>query len=153
MGFDVTNHSAIIYDDGTELFTGTTLAGIGEAVVGVLRRPDETANRFVKVLSTMTCQNDLLAAFEEVGGTRWRTQRNTTKALMQAGRAKHQSGTGGWILDLVVAQLFDNGVGRCRIAKSREDSDAELLGVVEESPADVVKKILQAKEKGIDAIY
>lgn len=153
MGFDVANRTAIIYDDGTELFTGTTLAGIGQAVVGVLRNPDKSANRFVKVFSLMTCQKDLLAAFEEVQGLKWQVQRNTTKALMHAGRAKHQSGTGGWILDLVVAQLFDNGVGRCKVAGSREESDSDLLGIVAESPADVVKKILQAQEKGVSAVY
>jgi hypothetical protein len=153
MGFDVANHEAIIYDDGTELFTGTTLAGIGQAVVGVLRKPDATANRFVRVFSLMTCQRDLLAAFEEVEGRKWQVRRNTTQALMRAGRAKHQAGTSGWILDLVVAQLFDNGVGRCKVAGSRADSDSELLGVVEETPENVVKKILQAQKESVDAVY
>jgi hypothetical protein len=84
---------------------------------------------------------------------KWQVHRNTTKALMQAGRAKHQSGTGGWILDLVVAQLFDNGVGRCKVAGSWKESDSDLLGIMEETPADVVKKILEAQEKGVSAVY
>lgn len=39
MGFDVSKHEVIIYDQGKERFTGTTLEGIGQAVVGTLQHP------------------------------------------------------------------------------------------------------------------
>ncbi len=142
MGFDIAQRSAVIYDAGSERFTGTTLEGIGQAVVGVLLRPDETANRFVKVLSIRTCQNELLEAFQSATGTRWDVRRSSTKVLMESGRTKFQAGVGGWILDLIVAQLFDEGEARCVVAPSREDSDADLLGVAEETPRDVVGKAL-----------
>ncbi|KAI1179176.1 NmrA-like family protein [Nemania sp. FL0916] len=64
MGFNISERRATIYDEGTEEFTGTTLEGIGQAVVGVLQHPIETANRFVKVRSIQTSQNALLAAFQ-----------------------------------------------------------------------------------------
>jgi hypothetical protein len=142
MGFDITNHSATIYDSGTEAFTGTTLAGIGQAVVGVLQHPNETRNRFVRVMSIKTCQNELLQAFRAVTGQKWDVHRATTQALLESGRAKHLAGNGGWILDLVVAQLYEEGQGRSRVAESREESDSELLGVVEESARDVAAKVL-----------
>lgn len=144
MGFDIAQCSAVIYDAGTEPFTGTTLEGIGQAVVGVLQHPDETANRFVKVRSIQTCQNELLEAFQSATGSQWDVERSSTKALLASGRSKLQAGVGGWVLELVVAQLFDEGEARGVVASSREDSDADLLGVVEETPQELVAKILKS---------
>lgn len=145
MGFDIAHCSAIIYDSGTEKFTGTTLEGIGQAVLGVLQHLDETENKFMKVQSIQTCQNELLEAFQTATGRQWDIHRSTTKALMESGRSKLQAGTGGWVLDLVVAQLFDEGQARCVVAPSRAESDAELLGVSEETPQEVVAKVLKSR--------
>ncbi|XXH05569.1 hypothetical protein Hte_012001 [Hypoxylon texense] len=141
MGFDVKQRCAVIYDDGTEEFTGTTLDGIGQAVVGVLKHPHETENRFVKARSIQTCQNQLLNAFQRVTGQTWQVQRSSTKDLLESGRRKHQAGISGWVLELVVYQLYTPGEGRCIVA-SREDSDAELLEVAEETPDDIIRKVL-----------
>ncbi|PYH41093.1 aromatic alcohol reductase [Aspergillus saccharolyticus JOP 1030-1] len=143
MGFDVANGSATIYDSGTEQFTGTTLAGIGQAVVGVLLHPQETANRFVKVLSIRTCQNELLEAFQRATGHTWTVQRDTTQRLVASGKRHFQAGVGSWRLELVVAQMFDEGQARCLVAPSWVESDSPLLGVMEERVDDVVAKVLQ----------
>ncbi|KAF9893252.1 hypothetical protein FE257_011682 [Aspergillus nanangensis] len=142
MGFDTSRCSAVIYDSGTEKFTGTTLEGIGQAVVGVLQHPEKTANRFVKVRSIMTCQNELLEAFQYITGKRWDVQHASAQALMESGKRKFQAGESGWVLELVVAQLFDEGQARCVVARSREESDSDSLGIVEESPQDIVQKVL-----------
>lgn len=142
MGFDITNSLATIYDQGEECFTGTTLEGIGQSVAGVLQHPQETANRFVQVLSLKTCQNELLQAFEKVSGKQWGVQRSSTRALLETGRTKHREGAGGWVLDLVVAQLYDEGEARCVVASSREQSDVVLLGVAAEDAEQVVSKAL-----------
>lgn len=149
MGFDVTTRSATIYDRGEEYFTGTTLQGIAQAVVGVLERPEETANRFVRVLSIRTCQNELLQAFRDVtaarvgGGCMWDVRRSTTEALMERGRRRHRAGEKGWVLELAVAQMFDVGEARNVVASSREESDSELLGVAAETAQQVVAKVLE----------
>lgn len=142
MGFNISTNTAIIYDAGTENFTGTTLDGIGQSVVGVLQHPVPTANRFVKVRSIMTCQNELLDAFQSATGVKWEVERGSTQALVDSGKRKFADGVGGWVLDLAVAQLFDLGQGRGVVASSREESDGDLLGVVEESPRRVVEKVL-----------
>jgi hypothetical protein len=153
MGFDVAKRTAIIYDDGTEKFTGTTLAGIAQAVIGVLRNPEQTANRFVKVFSILASQNELLAAFEQAEGAKWSVQHNTTQTLLQTGRAKREAGTTGWILDLVVAQLYDDKSGRSKVARSREETDSELLGVASETPLDVVRKVLAAQQDSVTPVF
>jgi hypothetical protein len=142
MGFDGSKCTAIIYDSGSEYFTGTTLDGIGQSVVGVLLHPEETRNRFIKVMSIKTCQNELLEAFEAVSGTKWTVQRETAQALLERGREKHRSGKAGWILDLVVAQLFQDGQGRSLVAPSWERSDSDLVGMSKESPKDIAAKVL-----------
>ncbi|KAI2604654.1 NAD(P)-binding protein [Hypoxylon sp. NC1633] len=141
MGFDPKQRSAVIYDAGTEEFTGTTLDGIGQAAVGVLKHPSETMNRFVKTRSIQTCQNELLDAFQKVTGQAWDVQRGSTKDLLETGRKKHQEGVSGWNLELVVYQLFAPGEARCIVA-SKEDSDAGLLGIADESAEDVVRKVV-----------
>ncbi|KAI1378726.1 NAD(P)-binding protein [Hypoxylon crocopeplum] len=143
MGFDVKQRSALIYDDGTEEFTGTTLDGIGQTIVGVLKHPGETANRFVKARSIQTCQNQLLEAFQRVTGQTWEVQRSSANDVLESGRKKHQEGAGGWVLELVVYQLYTPGEARCVVA-SREDSDAGLLEIIEETPEDIARKVMNS---------
>ncbi|KAI0882117.1 NAD(P)-binding protein [Annulohypoxylon maeteangense] len=140
MGFDVKQRSAVIYDDGTVEFTGTTLEGIAQAIVGVLKHPDETANRHVKARSIQVSQNKLLDALQRASGQSWEVKRGATSDLLESGREKHQSGVSGWVLELLVYQLFGPG-GRCIVA-SKEDSDADLLEIKEESPDDIARKVL-----------
>ena len=123
MGFDVTQRSAIIYDSGSEPFSGTTLAGVGQAVAGVTQNPSETANRFVKVLSIQTCQTELLQAFEDATNHKRHVRQSTTKALVESGRAKLQASDRGRIFDMLVSQLYDLGEARCVVAPSWKDSD------------------------------
>ncbi|KAI0543683.1 NmrA-like family protein [Xylaria curta] len=143
MGFNVSERRATIYDAGTEEFTGTTLEGIGQSVVGVLQHPTETANRFVKVRSIQVSQNALLAAFQKKATEeeKWEVERSTAQQTLEDGRKKHAQGLNGWVLDLLVFQLYAPGEARCIVA-SRDDSDNLLLGVREESVDEVVEKAL-----------
>lgn len=142
MGFNVAERTAVIYDSGTEHFTGTTLEGIGQSVVGVLRHPDETANRFVRTRSIKTCQNELLEAFQGASSEKWVVTHEKAADLLESGRRKHQAGDRGYILDLLVTQLYEAGSARCVVAARREDSDAELLGIREETAREVAAKAL-----------
>ena len=133
----------MIYDDGTAPFTNTTLSGMAQSVVGVLRNPPATANAFVRVRSVQTCQNELLAAFERATGAKWDVRRSTTEELLASGRRKKEAGDKSWVADLVVAQLYA-GEGRSVVAPAWEESESPLLGVVEESVDDIVAKALEA---------
>lgn len=143
MGFDVQNHKAIIYDEGSERFTGTTLQGIGQAVVGTLQRPEATADRFLAVQSIQTNQNELLQAFEKATGKHWEVTRTRSKELIESGKEDFKTGAGLWRLKLAVATLYDVGQGRGKVAASRDESDAELLGVKDETTDEIVAKLLQ----------
>jgi hypothetical protein len=142
MGFDISKKSAIIYDSGTEYITGTTLEGIGQAIVGVLQHPEETKNRCLKAMSIGTCQNDLLEAFRAVTGEEWEVKRNTTQELYREGLEKREQGDRTWVWILVVTQLYLKDQGLGRVATSWEASDSALLGVVEVSPKEVVASVM-----------
>lgn len=148
MGFDPVSCTATIYDSGTTPFTGTTLSGIGQSVVGILSNPSQTANRFVKIFSIRTCQNELLAAYEKATGKKWSVRKGSSRALMESGKKKFREGDGGWVLELVVGQMFDDseagGKGRCVVAETWEESDGGLLGLREESAEEVVGKVLHS---------
>lgn len=144
MGFDITDHSAIIYDSGTEDFTGTTLEGIGQSVVGVLQNLEETKDRFVKVRSIKTNQKALLEAFEAATEEKWSVKIGSIGAMKESGQANFKAGVSAWILELLVAQLYDEGQARCVLVADENKLDPELLGVLEETPAEVVAKVLKA---------
>lgn len=141
MGFDVSTNTAIIYDAGTETFTGTTIQGITQAVIGVFQHPDETANRVVKVRSVQTCQQELLTAFREATpGKEWKVRHETVANLIKRGRAKREEGL-PWHLDLAVAQLYEEGKARS-VLVSKEDSDNDVVGIRDETVAEIVAKVL-----------
>lgn len=117
------------------------MAGIANAVVGVLNHPAETANRHLLVRSVETCQNELLAAFEQVTGEKWLVAHDKAGDLLVRGREKLANGDRGWVLDLIVAQLLEEGEGRSIIA-SDETADNRLLEMPEENLVDIVKGII-----------
>lgn len=141
MGFDVANRKVTIYDSGTERFTGTTMNGIANAVVGVLKHPQGIANKHLLVRSVETCQNELLRAFEDVTGEKWPVAHETTKDLLVKGREKLANGDRGWVLDLIVAQLLEEGAGRS-IVVTEDKADNGLLGMHEENVLGMVKGIM-----------
>jgi len=151
MGFNLVTQHATIYDAGSEEFTGTTLAGIGQSVVGVFRNLEKTANRFVAVRSIKTCQNELLAAFQKLTsssppsqqqqGEGWTIEHSTAQHLLEEGRRKHAQGNSAWRLDLLVYQLYAPGEARC-VVGGEDNADSKLLGIEQESAEEVVRKAL-----------
>ena len=117
------------------------MPGIATAVVGILRHPQETANRHLLVRSVETCQNELLVAFEEATGKKWPISHDTTAQLIARGREKHSKGDRAWVLDLIVGQLLEEGAGRSIVATA-ETADNTLLEMPEENVLDIVKGIV-----------
>ncbi|KAK2773039.1 hypothetical protein FQN52_004724 [Onygenales sp. PD_12] len=141
-GFHLPTHTARIYDSGTEPFTGVLIASIGQAVVGTLLNPTPTANKFLRIRSLETNQNEILAAFERVTAKKWTVERISTKELYRAGQEKLAKGDMGWVLDVVVTQIFEEGKGRS-VVVSREEADNGLVGVEEVEVEDVVRDIVR----------
>lgn len=59
-------NQTIIYGSGDQLFSATTLASVGEAVVGTLNHLEQTKNRAVRIQDALVSQNKLLALAKKV---------------------------------------------------------------------------------------
>ncbi|EDN11347.1 isoflavone reductase [Histoplasma capsulatum] len=140
-GFDLANKEARIYDSGNEHITGVLIDSVGQAVVGTFLNPVETANKFLRIRSLETTQNEILAAFEQLTESKWAVERISTQELYRIGREKMAMGKAGWILDILCTQIFADGGGRSVVA-TWEDSDNTLVGVQEVELQDVIRGIV-----------
>lgn len=131
--------STPIYDGGDVTVSGTTLAGVGRAVVGVLKNPKETKNRFVYVAETEFTQNRLL----KVSGNEGKVQREEIKIAdleKQAYDALKETPPNGYkfAVNLILTGIYGGKYG-AHITKT----DNELLGIqrlTDSEVAEVVKK-------------
>jgi hypothetical protein len=138
----LSKHTANIYDSGDEPLTITTGSAIGTAVANILIHFDETANRFLKIRSAKTSQNQILAALEDVTAKKWDITKLSTQQIA-AGRKKKLEDKKFLeaFLDLLTVQLFEEGMGRGYIT-GLEESDNLLLGIEEEDIRDIVRRIV-----------
>jgi NAD(P)-dependent dehydrogenase (short-subunit alcohol dehydrogenase family) len=78
LGFDIKNHTAVLYDEGKNLISGTTLPTIGKAVVAVLHNPQLTLNKRIFVADATFTQQQALALLEKYTNTKWSVNNVTT---------------------------------------------------------------------------
>jgi uncharacterized protein YbjT (DUF2867 family) len=103
LGFDINNRTAVLYDQGKNLTSGSTLPTIGKAVVAILRNPQATLNKRVFVADAVFTQQQALALFEKYTNTKWSvTNVNTANARKEAeenlAKGNIQQAFGGYIL-------------------------------------------------------
>ena len=129
--------STPIYDRGDAIVSGTTLAGVGRAVVGVLKNPEETKNRPVFVAETEFTQNQLL----KLSGNESKIQREEIKIadLEQQGYdALKESPPNGqtFAFNLILTAIYGGKYG-AHFTKT----DNELLGIRKLSDAEVAEVV------------
>jgi hypothetical protein len=142
VGFDIKQRKARLIDDGTEPFSAVTVRDVATAVCGILKHPEQTKNRMLHIRSVETCQVDILGAFKlEMGGQDWEVHVESSAEVYE--RAKHAQSVGDrkGQMGFLPVQLFAKGGGRS-IVVSREDSDNELLGLVEKDIRVIVRDVL-----------
>lgn len=80
--FDVRNRKAYILDGGNIKFSNSNLDFIGKAVVRILEKSDETANKLLYIHSTHCTQLELLDALEKATGDKFeRIEQDSQKEL------------------------------------------------------------------------
>ena len=126
-----------LYDGGESLFSATTLASIGQAVVGVLSHPEETKNRFVYVKDIDVSQNQLLAIAKKVDpGKTWEEPTLVDTAGIE--KSSYESLAKGEITQSAMyGFLFRAIFGPSEYGSRFAKSDNELLGVKGKTEADV----------------
>ncbi|KAI0556113.1 hypothetical protein F4679DRAFT_18325 [Xylaria curta] len=113
-----------LYDGGERHFSTTTLESIGKAVVGVLRKPEETKNRAVYVQDAAPTLKQLEAVAEKVTGSAWQSQEvsieNDQLPPAFAGMGENP------VFAQIIASIWGEGYG-----SHFEKLDNELLGLRE----------------------
>ena len=138
--FDVAKRKAEILGDGTARSSNATLARISDAVVRILRRPDETRNRVLMVQSFCVSQLDILRSLERVTGAPWEAVHVDLDEFVRKHKALADQGSKESIEDLVFALGVMEGNW-----EDKEDFAMDLLGLENEDLETVVRKALAEK--------
>ena len=98
-------------DGGNRPFSTTNLSQVGNAVVAVLSKPEDTANQFITVESFTATQNEILTELEKASGEKWKVSELTTKAAKTEGQALLAKGDFSGIMQLLKVIYFGEGYG------------------------------------------
>ena len=101
----------MIFDGGNRAFSATNLSQVGNAVVAVLSKPEETANQFIYVDSFTATQNEILTELEKATGERWKVTESTTEEAKAEGQALFAKGDYSGLLLLLKAIFLGEGYG------------------------------------------
>jgi hypothetical protein len=148
--FDWQAGRPIIYDGGNQLFSTTTLATVGLAVVGVLSNTEETKNRAVFIQDMQTSQNKILAIAKKIAPEKdWTPVYASTETIKKDSDAKIAKGDYSMpvMFGYLFSSVFGDGYG-ARIEKTEN----ELLGLPgnkTEADIEIILKPLLAGEKHI----
>jgi hypothetical protein len=111
VGFNINTKEALILDRGNKAFSVSNLSQIGNAVVAVLSKPEETANQFLYVHSFTATQNEILAELEKGTGEQWKVMESTTEASKIAGEPLFAEGDFSGLLLLLKVITLGEGYG------------------------------------------
>ncbi|KAH7006806.1 isoflavone reductase [Ilyonectria destructans] len=105
-GFDLATKTVGLIDNGTGIFTASTLPYIGKAVIAALEHAEETKNQYVFISSFNVSQRDILDVFEEVQGEKWTIEHLTSEEVIARGQKKLAEGDFVGIKDLTRGGAF-----------------------------------------------
>jgi len=142
-GFSINTKEALILNGGNQRFSSSNLSQIGNAVVAVLSKPEETANQFLYIDSFTATQNEILAEFEKATGEKWKVTESTTENAKAEGQALFAKGDFSGLLLLVKVLTFDEAYGN-DFTKVATLSN-EKLGLPKQDLASTVATVVAGK--------
>jgi nucleoside-diphosphate-sugar epimerase len=144
IGFDLSTKRATIWDDGNAIFSGVNEEELGKAVVGVLKHPAETANKFVYVSSLAVSQSEILAALEKATSSKWDVTRVSTQEQLETARVQLSQGNFAGAFTIVKATILANvpGLKKHFEVDEQDRLQNKLLGVPEVDLQKTVDSVL-----------
>lgn len=135
--FDVKARKAYILDGGNIKFSATNLDFIGKAVVRILEKADQTANKLLYVHGHHVTQLEVLAALEKATGDKFERIDQNSKEELDVARPKMLEGDGEAREEVVAVW----GVVAADW-KEKEGFANSLLGLQEEDLDEVVRRVV-----------
>lgn len=144
MGFDLSTKRATIWDDGDTIFSGVNEEELSKAVIGVLKHPAETANKFVYVSSLATSQTEVLTALEKATSSKWDVTRVSTKEQLETAREQVSQGNFAGSFTIVKATVLGNlpGLQQHFEVDEKDRLQTEALGVPKADLQKTVERLL-----------
>lgn len=139
LAFNVPQRTAEIFDGGDAKWSASTLTQIGKAVVGVLRKPEETRNKMLYIQSFCVSQNEVLVELEKAAGGKFEVTQLSSEEYIKGKKVAVDQGDRD-ATEQMVAVL---GLTRADWTSEKEFAN-ELLGLKEEDLGEVVKKTYDA---------
>jgi hypothetical protein len=122
------------------LATSSTLSSlpfVGKSVAAILKKPDETAKKYLAVASFTTSQREVRKIIEEETGEQFQIIPVKTSDLKKIGDEKLANGDYSAFVEYLIQHVFGEGANG-----AIKDSAIKLLGLEEEDLRTVTKKVL-----------
>lgn len=84
LGINAEDKTGTIVDSGNKPYAATHTSFIGEAVAAILKKPEETANKYLSIFSFAITQNEVLKIFEEETGSKFQITKLKGSDLIKA---------------------------------------------------------------------
>lgn len=139
---DFAQRKAVLFDEGDNRVTLTSLPTIGVAVAGILKNVEATKNKLVKVSEVIVTQNQVLRIAGKLQpDEQWETSKIASKDLLQKGLDAYNAGE---LTPLVVMNIVrGTGLAGEKYGGAYNENDNELLGVRELTERDLEKIVVQ----------
>lgn len=142
-GFEADTKTATIIDSGNEKVSWSNLAFVGRCVAAALKKPEDTANKYLTVAEVNASQNDMLAFIQKETGTTWTIKQEKSSDLDKSGHEALAKGDGlTAFVNFLKAGMFGDGSGN---AIKPEKNATQALGVKCDTMEDTIRAWLNRK--------
>lgn len=141
MGFNMKEHKALIFNQGNDTWSTTTLTTIGLAVKNAMFIPEKTANKYMFIDSFTISQNQVLASFEKATGKKWEVTHVDAEEQKQMGMEKMSKGDFSGAMSLIRYINCVDGHGGNYI--EYEESANELLSLPKQTLDEALAEVLK----------
>lgn len=142
MKVDFAGRKAWIYDGGEVRFSACSVDFVAKAVVRVLEREEETANRMLYVHSLSVTQKEMVQAVEKVSGEKFEIVKEESEEVIRDARKRMLEGDKEAVEDLVAVW------GMVASDWTEKETFANgSLGLEEENLEDVVRRVWEGHVK------
>ncbi|KAK9252679.1 NmrA-like family-domain-containing protein [Lipomyces tetrasporus] len=143
MLLDYANHKAILFDEGDNRISSTSLPNVGKAIVGIFKNFEATKNKIVRSSEVILTQNKLLRIAEGVRpDIKWETSKVQTSAVLKEGL--DELSAGDFSMPVIMKILKGTAFAGDIYGGAYDETDNELLGVKELTEEDL-KKLVAGK--------
>jgi len=126
LGFDITNRSVTLYDEGKHLISGTTVPHIAKGVIAAIRHPELTLNRRIFIADISFTQQQALALLEKYTNAKWAVTNINTKDELKNGEEYLKNGDFMKGIRSLIMSIAYNGEGACHFEGKTSNKALEL---------------------------